>query len=573
MWPLTVVPDRAQYRPGKPIALLVRAQGEAGVVAELRVRITRLGREVASWSEPLALGEAGCAEHTLGWEVPDRSPVWQAFGVDLALVCPGAGARLAETSTAVDVAPHWQVAPRYGFLSDFGPGEHDDAAVLDRMLELHLSCVQFYDWMYTHHTYVPPTPVFVDPLGRQVDFERVRARVAGCRARGMAPIAYASVYGGEQPFASEHPEWQLYDGAGSPMSLAGVFFIQDPSPNSGWRSHLLRQYRVALELGFQGLHCDTYGSPKAGIARRTDHQAVVRLEHVLPGLVAEADALARSHDPLGGAIFNAVGAWPLEAIARTPAASPLYIEVWPPNETYRDLYELVMRARRLDPARQVILAAYLPAFLPERERPTGALAGLRLAAAAIFASGGFYLLPGEGSHILADAYYPKQGALEPADWQVLRAYWDFQTRYGPLLADPGATDISTTHCGPGIRECRLLGARYSPMAQPRTVWTILKEGAGYQTLHLVNLTGVSDPRWTIPQPDAAVVRGLSARLEVLTPPEAVWVASPDRDDGRPALVPHRIEYEAGVGQVLVVELPPLEFWSMLVVEWPDASGS
>lgn len=217
-------------------------------------------------------------------------------------------------------------------------------------------------------------------------------------------MACASVYGAEMSLAQAHPDWLLYDGTGRPMSLGNVFFIQDLSPDCGWRRQLLTAYQQALDLGFAGLQCDTYGSPRAGL---THDGRGVSLGAALPGLMAKAQALAA--DPvMGGAIVNCVRAWPLDIMAKAPGAAH-YVEVWDPDETYRDLHELVLRARRLDPGRQLVLAAYLPAFHRAAGPPVGAMAGLRLAAAAIFAAGGFHLLMGEGSGVLADPYFPLYG--------------------------------------------------------------------------------------------------------------------------------------------------------------------
>src|SRR4030042_393808 len=93
---------------------------------------------------------------------------------------------------------------------------------------------------------------------------------------------------------------------------------------------------------------------------------------------------------------SCLNAWPLEAMAGVTADAATYIEVWDPHSTYRDLYELVRRARTLRPDRQVILAAYLRPFHPTDGRGRGALNTFRLAAAAINASGGFHLIAGEG---------------------------------------------------------------------------------------------------------------------------------------------------------------------------------
>ncbi|MGE5591676.1 MAG: glycoside hydrolase family 66 protein [Bacillota bacterium] len=576
-WAITATPDRGQYRPAEPVQLQVLVTGPAGGQSVLRVQVSERAQGVDALERPISLGDSGLWEGVVTVPLPTGGPVWRAFGLDLTLWPPGeahpgedaggASRPMAEHSTSCDVAPHWQVAPRYGVLTDFAPqGEEDDRRRLDALLALHVNCVQFYDWMYTHHTYLPPTEIFTDPLGRSLDFGRVRRRVQACRELGMAPIAYASVYGAENPFATEHSDWLLYDGDGQPMSLGGIFFIQDPSPQSGWRRHLMSQYQAALDLGFLGLHCDTYGSPKAGLAwRGSGSKERVDLREVFPGLMAEADALTRAHHDEGGAIFNCVGVWPLEVMASAPAAA-LYVEVWPPMVTYRDLYEIVQRARRVAPEKQVVLAAYLSPFHRDRERPAGALTGLRLAAATIFASGGYHLLPAEGDGALADAYYPLYGQLDAAEWDVLRRYWDFQTRYGPLLADPLALDITTTHLGNFGREVHVSGAPCSALADGGRLWTLGREGQDYTVLHFINLTSATDPTWNTAQSDPRPTEPLTVDLEVLDEPRAVWAASPDVSSPAAMPLPYTLLHRSGVGLVLRVEVPPVRVWSMLVVE-------
>lgn len=564
-WDLAIWPDRAQYRPGANIGLVAQVSGVAGHQTLLRVTITCRARELEVLSAQVDLDGVGDGHAILRW-TPPTVDKWTAFGVNAVLMVEGAA--VAEAHSAFDIAQHWGQAPRYGFLSDFrsGSNSEEDASKVDSMLRLHLNCVQFYDWMYTHYDYIPPEELFTDVLGRTVDFGVVRRRIQMCRERGMAPIGYGSVYGAEKPFSDAHPDWLLYDGAGRPMHLAGFFYIQDPSPGSGWREYLLGAYRQALALGFAGIHCDTYGSPKSGL---TQDGRIVHLDQVLPGLLADAQGLAETADPVeGGSMLNNVKGWPLEAMAEAPGAA-LYVEVWPPDETYRDLYEMILKIRNLDRRRQPILAAYLSAFFPKHERPVGAMAGLRLASATVFASGGFHLLPGEGQGILAHAYYPDHGRLNEQDWEVVRTYWDFQTRYGPLLADPDALDVTSANTGPDAVEARFSGpegTRFSAKAVPETVWTILKEGAGYRTVQLINLTAVERPLWNSAQPEPPVLSGITVRLVCLRRPAAVWWASPDVEGGGAQAAEWSLEFDDHIGQVLAVTLPTLHYWAMLVVE-------
>lgn len=565
---VTVRPDKGQYRPGDTARMMITVAGTPGTAVDLDLRLTQLARTVTRWTRSLLLDESG--EATVPEQIePSGETAWQAYGIDV--TATGSSGERANASSAFDVAEHWKVAPRYGFLSDFEPAESNDPSRLDSMAELHVSCVQFYDWMYRHHAYLPPpssTGPITDVLGRRIDFSRVRSRIDGCAQRGMAPIAYASVYGAEESFSDEHPDWLLYDLKHRPMSLAKTFYIQDPSPGCGWREHLFGEYRAALELGFVGLHCDTYGSPKGGLARRGDGWTHVGLDTVLPDLVADADELARERHAQGGAMLNCVSGWPLEQVAQT-ASAVLYIEVWPPHSTYRDLHELVLRARRLDPSRRVVLAAYIPYFHPDTpNEPVYALQGLRLTSAAIFASGGFHLLPGEGRAVLADSYYPHYGRLNDDAWQVLRAYWSFHTRYGPLLADPEATDVSSSHLAGPARELVVDDIAASPMAEPGTVWTVVKQTAARTVIHLINLTSIADPRWTVAQPPAPPLREVRVRVEAVRPIASVWTATPD-NGGSPHELPFEIS-EAEQTTTLIIQVPRLATWTMLVVEWADS---
>src|SRR5262249_33110544 len=153
------------------------------------------------------------------------------------------------------------------------------------------------------------------------------------------------------------------------------------------------------ELGFDGIHLDQYGFPRT--ARTATGELVDLAEH-FPPLIDAARAAVVSERPDAGVIFNAVGNWPIETVAAT-TQDVIYLEVWPPDESYNDLRRLIGAARRLSGGKQVILAAYLSPFaqagaatLPQAE------AAALLATAAIAAAGGSHLLLGERDGILCD---------------------------------------------------------------------------------------------------------------------------------------------------------------------------
>lgn len=128
----------------------------------------------------------------------------------------------------------------------------------------------------------------------------------------------------------------------------------------------------------------------------------------------------RSERPEGGVIFNCVNNWPVTDVASAPQDA-VYIEVWPPNDSYRDLYALVREAKLLSGGKSVVLAAYLKPFETGGEAAENAF---RLAWAVISASGGTQLVLGEDRCALRDSYYvqsrPAPGRILPCGAEILR---------------------------------------------------------------------------------------------------------------------------------------------------------
>jgi dextranase len=379
------------------------------------------------------------------------------------------------------------------------------------------------------------------------------------------------MYGGEKPVAVEHPEWLLYDGNGEPYHLIDLFYIQNFARGCGWREMILGEYEGAVtRLGFDGIHIDQYGFPKRAMYRPAPGvEQVVDLTAEMPDFVAEACERIRRIHPDGGNIFNCVNNWPVEGIAPLRDADrATYIEVWSPFDAYRDLHELVRHAKAAGPHKQVILSAYLKPFHRESERPEGAMSGLKLATAAIYAAGGFHLLLGEGDGVLADAYYPMFGRLSAADLAAVQRYYDFVVAYGELLHDMSLRDVTHTWMGGGFNaETRETNCDApvgtSVHAEPGKVWTILHEKPGRRVLNLINLHGLTHDQWRQPQAEPVPVAGIQVQLQVHTPIQAVWCASPD-DGG----APRRLAFEQvpdGRPYVRFV-VPRLDTWTVVWTE-------
>lgn len=228
---------------------------------------------------------------------------------------------------------------------------------MDWIRRLHFNAVQFYDWMYRHDMLLPPQERYLDPMGRETDLAAIRAKIAACKAAGIRPIAYGAVYAAAKELFAEHPEWAMYTMDGQAMTFAGWLYYMNIAPSCGWSEHILAEFRKAVAFGFSGIHMDTYGFPKQvwDAERRP-----VELTDALPKLIDRAAEAVRKEDSAAGVIFNAVNNWPMEAVAGTKQDA-VYIEVWPPNDRYYDLYTLIREAR-LCSGKQVVLAAYLHPF-------------------------------------------------------------------------------------------------------------------------------------------------------------------------------------------------------------------
>ncbi|THF74000.1 glycoside hydrolase family 66 protein [Cohnella fermenti] len=558
---IDVIPNKAQYKPGEEVRLRFRDGG---------------GRSLAGWSyefvlmdqnRPIRTGTGDCTADIYLEPVGEGSGAYGVF-----LTMNGPGGELASAETAFDVAEHWREAPRYGFLSDFAPEEEGDEEDVEFLNRSHINVVQFYDWMYRHDRLLTKEEPFVDPLGRRLSHRVVREKIEALRIRGIASLAYAAVYGALPDYVKEHPEQALYQNNGRAYSLGGFFYIMDISSDSDWTRHLLGQLEEALEgMGFDGFHLDQYGFPKKAIRKARGGDEVVRLKDLYPSFINQVRERVSVLRPDAGLIFNNVSNYPVHTTAGADQ-DVIYIEVWDPVTQLRDVKQIIDWARMLS-GKQVVLAAYLPAFHPDKGiDPHQAEIGARLAMGTIFASGGYHLLLGERESVLADSYYPKYGAMTDSLRSVVQRHYDFIVMYRGLLFDHELDDISMTYSG-GINTEVVVskeGVAFTPVGRPGAVWTIVKEKPGYLIVHLLNLDGVSDDSWhSAKEREPTPLAGIEIRAELWEEIEHVYWATPDGDSIRPEELRHeRIarEGEGEGGDRIRVVLPSLLYWSMVVLK-------
>jgi len=518
-----LLPTKASFRTGEPVEVEIRGAGGA-----VTVSLWHLDEKL---DEVVADGVARFAGLEEG-----------GYGIE------ADGAR-----TAVDVVEDPLRRLRYGFVADFA-ADRDVEQVVENARRLHLNAVMFYDWMYRHADLLPPELDFDDALGRYVSLDTVRSLVRALQDAGSLAVGYAAVYA----VGREHwLDWSgegLYHADGTPWQLGDDFlWIVDPS-SERWLEHFADDLIAARKrLGFDGFHLDQFGWPKAAVRR---DGTLVDLAEAFPALIRHV------RDALGSTrlVFNNVNDFPTWSTATAPQDA-VYVEVWPPHDSLAHLAGLVTKAKGLAPEKSVSLAAYLTVFAGEE---AGARDAMRLQLATVFAHGGTCLLHGEADAVLVDPYYVRNHRMDPASTEAARAYYDFAVRYGDLLFDPAAIDVTRTHFG-GINDEVRIEAPVPVGADclPGALWARVVETTHGLLVHLIDLSSQETAAWDAPKRPALELSGVRLAVERLgrEAPE-IFFASPESS---PALKPLEPKLD---GRHDVVPVPPFATWAVIWAKHP-----
>jgi dextranase len=513
--------------------LPTKATFVAGDAVEVEVRRAGGPVEVTLWQLERKLDEV---------TVSSDSPIAR-FGT---LAAGGYGVECDGARTALDVLTHATERLRYGFVSSYEEGR-DAGAVADNVRRLHLNAVQFYDWMYRHACLLPPHDDFEDALGRRVSLATVRRLVQAVRGVGSLPLGYAAVYA----VGREHWDaWRgegLYRADGTPWMLGDFLWNVDPS-SERWLDHFRGELVAAAEqVGFAGFHLDQFGAPKR--AMRIDGKAV-DLAEAFPVLIDRVRAAL----PSATLLFNNVNDFPTWSTAPT-RQDAVYIEVWSPHDRLDHLGGLVAKARALAPEKPVCLAAYLSVYAQD---PAAALSAMRLELATVFSHGGTCLLHGEEDAILTDPYYVDHRRMDAESAAAARDFYDFAVRYGDLLFDRGAVDVTRTHSGGVNKEIRV-DARLpvSTECSPGSLWARAVSTRRGLVVSLIDLTAQADVDWDAPKHASAPFDSATVSFERQGRDRPqIFFACPD--------APGAVELETTLEDgYIVARIPAFRTWALV----------
>lgn len=264
--------------------------------------------------------------------------------------------------------------------------------VADNLRKYSSNAAQFYDWHFRHEDLVSPHDEFIDPIGRKVSHSSAKQLIMALQKQGIAAMGYVAAYATSIKGAEEHPEWLLYDAAGTPEDFHGFLKITVTTKDSPFLSRILDESDRALtQMGFDGVHFDQYGEPKSGFNLAGESIDVGA------GLIEVIDGF-KSRNPLTPSTLNGVKNWPRELLAASNQDF-YYMELWEEtNGTFEDLINEVIFARRHSANKGVVVAIYIELLKSGSNQIVDAL---------IHACGAWRIEFGQIDGFLSDPYFPK----------------------------------------------------------------------------------------------------------------------------------------------------------------------
>lgn len=469
------------------------------------------------------------------------------------------GEFLGQGRVIFDVA-NWTQVPRYGFFAIYGyegtalssSEEHIDKKVAD-MAKFNINSIQFYDWFELHGNYTPPREgVYnIKGLNKYIKAEKVLEKINKAHQYGMKCMAYVVVYAVSDVIYNQHPDWALTDRSGVPQTFGSgefILYYVYPSRDCGWHDYAMDQFVKSMQIfGWDGMHIDQYDSMYSSYWNGKE----VDLVTPFVNFVDDTRGAIRQVNAEAAATFNTISKKPPEVI-KDSKEDFVYVETWI-SHSYSDIADLIRSCRALSNGKAVVLAAYTP---KGSSKPT-----ILLLDAVIFANQGFHIELGEGNSILTDPYFPRYEELSKDAVEALRNYYGHITRYEEYIY---GSDIERLEA-----DVIVTNYPYGAMPEANKIYVVayrrVQDGNTTELItHLINFKGVTNMDWkTKLQPVPTVSKDVEVKVPL---PEgkgvaAVYLASPDDEDGDPIKLNYNIE-----NGYIRFTVPSLRYWSTVIIK-------
>ena len=565
--------DKARYLPNELVTFTLEQLPE-NLVAVV-VDVYHLQLLVASFKVDSVLQQK---KLVFTWQAPQQD--FSGYLVKVTI----ASAEAAEQTiyTAIDVSSDWRKFPRYGYLTDFSKGQ-DTAAVIDEMANWQLNAIEYYDWKFLHHQPIPEDGKmdWEDWAGRKISGTTVKSYISEAKKRNIINMSYNMIYaatnnyldygikedwglwyaGGEENKGRPAGERFVFKMGDSPSGQNSLYFFDIENPE--WQDFIIQKNLEALEImGFDGWHGDTvgewgpmwtkksFGNPEKSKRVKDGYQSF----------------LNQAKKRLGAYFlsFNPVGAQGIEQVNKS-AVDMLYAEIWPWDEdiygekfdSYGSLKKIVDQSRSESGGKSLVVPAYMEyTYACSVAQEPFNMAAVLLTDAAVYAAGGSRIEIGDGHEMLSSEYFPNKNLYmderhlqKQLDWQ------NFIVAYENLLRD-GLEDNG--------KKIQIQGEQVSSTGVPDTIWAYSKEDSNYETIQLINLSGVTHCDWRaadgVKETPIAKTK-VQLRYDTSASYQSCWFVSPDYPD-----LPIPLSWvtkEDADGKYIELQVPQLEYWSML----------
>jgi dextranase len=550
---IDIYPEKAQYQRNEKIKLIIDNYSSWTEEYTAELSVTHLQNKIRSYE----INISGNRKEVI---MEGFDTEYSGFGVKLTVYKQND--LFERYYTAFDVVGDSSMAIRYGFLSDFDSDKGESCKDVENLRKFHINMIQYYDWSYRHDCFVANTECYKDMMGRVVNLSIVKEKIKRCKEYGIKSIGYGAIYASSKEFYNEHKEWGLYTSGKKPYVFIDTFYIMNISRTCPWHEHIIKQYCKSVEeIGFDGIHMDTYGFPKTAY---TFDGRIIYMDREIPELIEDAKQAIDSITKDNHLIFNNVGNWPVKTVAHSPQDA-IYIEVWDPYNDYNHIKQIIKEAKReSDSQKPIILAAYLKPFREETEE-RAAMSALLLTAV-IVTNGAYHLLLGEENAVLTQGYYVDYSTINENTSAWLRVYYDFLVQYMNLFYDKELVDVSMTHIGWDNTEYSCSGVNWSVSAEAGKVWITIKEKENRKLISLINLTSCKEIYWNQGKEICQELQNIILQVQIDQYPKGIYMCSPDYNHGTAEPISYVIK-ETDRGLILECVVPRLLIWNNIWFEF------
>lgn len=566
-----VYPDKARFQPGSDATISVDLQhsGSVAVSGRLYVRVKRLSETLAEYSKAVSLTPGQVKTETFTW--PTAPDHYRGYGVDADFVV--GGNIVSSRSSAIDVSQDCVPFPRYGYYTDFHPGQPWSRLdwEVDNLCKHHINIIQYYDWMWTHDRLIKyeagqPVNDYEDFFGHRKLLDNIRRKVQRGHDRGMEAMAYSLLYGDSGSTAGpERIEWAAFNGpwktqAADVRNHIGKIWVMDVS-NEDWQSHIFGQFKNAMtELGFDGIHLDNLGG--AWSYQRNSNNGIPE-DIAFPSFINDCKGELGAHRQFAKLAHNDVGGGYLGAVA--PAQTDFYYaEVWG-RDRYIDIRNLILDAKVAGGRdKAVVLAAYMNYYDPPPDWINES--SVRLMNACVAGNGAFHLELGDGDQMLTNEYFPLRRPMHDSLKRAMRDHYSFLVRYENLLFFNNRGGVRD---GTGGMKISSDSHALSKDGSAGKIWTLSRiwDGA-YDTVSLINLNGVDDV-WRNVSANPQFQANVRVKYYMDKKCRRIHVATPDDGLGRPQELAFT-EGSDGGGYFVEFTVPSLKWWDLLIFDKTSA---